>query len=69
MSSRFPEVEVLEFGNQNVGRDESSDDESTEDNTYEIRVRSKDVLQEYPSSSTSDDSTPEASPPRPWWQK
>ncbi|KAI6672042.1 hypothetical protein NL676_006927 [Syzygium grande] len=68
-SSRVPEVKVPQFGNQNVGRDESSDDESTEDNLYEIRVRSKDVQREYPSSSTSDDSTPEASPPRPWWLK
>ncbi|XP_030526102.2 sister chromatid cohesion protein PDS5 homolog D-like [Rhodamnia argentea] len=68
-SSRVPEVKVAQFGNQNVGRDESSDDESTEDNLYEIRVRSKDVQREYGSSSTSDDSTPEASPPRPWWQK
>ncbi|KAL3721148.1 hypothetical protein ACJRO7_005898 [Eucalyptus globulus] len=28
-SSRFPKVEVPHFGSQNVGRDESSDDEST----------------------------------------
>ncbi|XP_039159809.1 uncharacterized protein LOC104423214 isoform X8 [Eucalyptus grandis] len=68
-SSRVPEVIVPQFGNQNVGRDESSDDESTEDNLYELRVRSNDVQQKYPSSSSSDDSTPEASPPRPWWQK
>ncbi|KAF8021637.1 hypothetical protein BT93_G1934 [Corymbia citriodora subsp. variegata] len=68
-SSRVPEVKVPQFGNQNVGRDESSDDESTEDNLYEIRVRSKDVRRKYPSSSSSDDSTPEASPPRPWWLK
>lgn len=68
-SSRVPEVIVPQFGNQNVGRDESSDDESTEDNLYELRVRSNDVQRKYPSSSSSDDSTPEASPPRPWWQK
>ncbi|KAI6672046.1 hypothetical protein NL676_006931 [Syzygium grande] len=65
-SSRFPEVEVSQFGNQNVGIDESNDDESTEDNVYEIRFRSKDVQLRL--QSTSDDSTPEASPPTPWGQ-
>ncbi|KAF8021643.1 hypothetical protein BT93_G1939 [Corymbia citriodora subsp. variegata] len=56
-SSSFPKVEVP------VGRDKSSDYESTDVNAYEIRFRSKDVQPEYPSSSTSDDSTPEGSPP------
>ncbi|KAL3721147.1 hypothetical protein ACJRO7_005897 [Eucalyptus globulus] len=40
------------------------DDESTEDNVFEFRARSKDVQLENPSTSTSDDSTPKGSPPR-----
>ncbi|XP_056176340.1 sister chromatid cohesion protein PDS5 homolog D-like [Syzygium oleosum] len=56
--------EAPNLGHQNIGGDESSDDESTEDNVFEFRARSKDVQLENPSVSTSDDSTPEASPPR-----
>ncbi|KAI6672044.1 hypothetical protein NL676_006929 [Syzygium grande] len=56
--------EAPNLGNQNIGGDESSDDESSGDNVFEFRARSKDFQQEIPSTSTSDDSTPEASPPR-----
>ncbi|XP_039159435.1 uncharacterized protein LOC104423223 [Eucalyptus grandis] len=49
------------LGNQYVGGDVSSDDESTKDNVFEFRARSKDVQLENSSMSTSNDSTPEAS--------
>lgn len=54
--------EAPNLGNQNIAGDKSSDDESSEDNVFEFRPRSKDVQLENPSMSTSDDSTPEASP-------
>ncbi|KAF8021641.1 hypothetical protein BT93_G1937 [Corymbia citriodora subsp. variegata] len=40
------------------------DDEGFENHVFEFRARSKDVQLENPSTSTSNDSTPEASPPR-----
>lgn len=63
--TRLQEVEQApNSGNQNIGRDESKDDESSEDNVFEFRARAKDVQLELPSKSTSNNSTQEASPPR-----